>query len=280
MKAFKFVSNIIKGIGKKVLPMFHQDHPSDIPWSMAKIHKHLDDITPKKIKIDQLAFTYEHRHSLFHTYKEIFVREIYKFRTQSKAPVIIDCGANIGLSVLYFKKQYPQSSIFAFEPDPHNFTLLKNNLKLNNFLDNHVELFQEAIWTHNDGISFNAVGTEGSKIDEKQGADSVKVSTRELKTFLAKYPEIDFLKIDIEGAENIVIPDCREQLLKVKNMFLEYHGRTNELAQLNSLLKIVEDAGFSMYMTTADDSIQIPFVQQHSVNSFDVQLNIFCYREN
>jgi len=51
-------------------------------------------------------------------YKEIFAEEVYKFNSDSKKPVIYDCGSNVGTSCAYFKKIYPFSIIKAFEPDP------------------------------------------------------------------------------------------------------------------------------------------------------------------
>src|SRR5262249_62206976 len=56
--------------------------------------------------------------SFLSIYDQIFVREIYRFESSDDAPFIIDGGANIGASVLYFKKLYPKSRIIAFEPDP------------------------------------------------------------------------------------------------------------------------------------------------------------------
>jgi FkbM family methyltransferase len=43
-------------------------------------------------------------------------------------PVIIDCGGNIGLSVLYFKYLFPNSVITVFEPSPPVFEILKENI--------------------------------------------------------------------------------------------------------------------------------------------------------
>src|SRR5688572_8635835 len=52
------------------------------------------------------------------SYSEIFKRGIYRFETPSESPQIIDCGANIGLSVIYFKRLFPAARITAFEADP------------------------------------------------------------------------------------------------------------------------------------------------------------------
>lgn len=52
--------------------------------------------------------------SFVYQFKEIFFDEIYKFKTQKNNPIIIDCGANAGISILYFKKLYPNSEIIAY----------------------------------------------------------------------------------------------------------------------------------------------------------------------
>lgn len=46
-------------------------------------------------------------------------------------PVIVDCGANIGFSVLYFKRLHPRARIVAFEANPRAFRLLKHNVSNN-----------------------------------------------------------------------------------------------------------------------------------------------------
>lgn len=279
MNPIQIIPNLFKAVNKKFSTVLYKKEPAQISWGQAKYHKHLDDVTPKTIRIDGVTFTYEHRHSLFHTYDEIFVREIYRFQTANPQPLVIDCGANIGLSILYFKKIFPAAPIIGFEPDPHNFELLQRNLRQNPSLNTDITLIKKALWINNNGITFQAEGTEGSKIDEGSASGSTRVETQDLREFLAGFDSIDFLKVDIEGAENKVIPAAKDQLHKVKNLFLEYHGKTHELPQLNSLLEIVKELGFSVYMSTAEDSIGQPFVQKHSTKNFDVQLNIFCFKQ-
>lgn len=76
-------------------------------------------------------------------FKEIFVDNDYFFETDSAKPIIIDCGANIGISVLFFKFIYPDCSIVAFEPNPQAFKLLKKNVEQNNLKD--IELHNLAL---------------------------------------------------------------------------------------------------------------------------------------
>src|SRR6478752_2497070 len=53
---------------------------------------------------------------LRYLFREIFMRGDYYFESDNAQPTIIDCGSNIGISVLFFKRLFPQCRIIAFEP--------------------------------------------------------------------------------------------------------------------------------------------------------------------
>ena len=245
-----------------------------ISWIENKIIKHQDDEKLKRKKFEDFEVFYKRPYELLHTYNDIFVDEIYKFNSATNQPLIIDCGSNIGYSVLYFKILYPNSIVKAFEPDKLNHELLLKNIKHNKFENVYVE--NKAIWINNDFISFSQKGTEASKIGDFES--SIKVQCTRLKDLLDSYTKIDFLKIDIEGAEFEVIKDCESELYKVENMFLEYHGKVNELDKLNQLLIIIEKNKFKSYIKLAADFLKSPFSNKETPYTYDVQLNIFCYR--
>lgn len=58
---------------------------------------------------------------------QVFLALSYKIKINKDPKVIIDCGANIGLSVVYFKNRFPNSKIVAIEPEISNFEMLKTN---------------------------------------------------------------------------------------------------------------------------------------------------------
>src|SRR5690349_14366069 len=60
---------------------------------------------------------YTNRFWLLHSLEEIFIDKVYLFHSAELSPRIIDCGANIGLSVIFFKRTFPSAKIIAFEPD-------------------------------------------------------------------------------------------------------------------------------------------------------------------
>jgi FkbM family methyltransferase len=269
---FKTATNIIKGVlrGRKRV----KHNFSQISWAQEKILKHQEDRLTKQLQLGKLTLYYKRPYELLHSYREIFEEEIYRFESYKKEPVIFDCGSNIGLSVLYFKQLYPQARVIAFEPDPNNFQLLQQNAEKNKL--SNLELHQAAVWTRDGSISFAANESEASHITET--ADGNQVSARDLKALLALEQEVDFLKMDIEGAEGEVIPHIRAQLPKIRHLFLEYHGKVEETEKLNRLLQLLQEAGFQVYIRNAADNLRHPFVEKRTHTIYDVQLNLFCYK--
>jgi precorrin-6B methylase 2 len=60
--------------------------------------------------------------------KEIYDDRVYHFRLNNEHPFIIDCGANYGVSVTWFKQFSPNARITAVEADPNIFAILKRNI--------------------------------------------------------------------------------------------------------------------------------------------------------
>lgn len=222
-------------------------------------------------------FGFSHGPSFVHSVDELFDEEVYKFESDKENPYIVDCGANIGLSILYFKKRFPKSKILAFEPDDQIFDILKKNVLVHNNFSN-VILKKEAVWTEDTELSFFSEGAlaGSSVVDFGNNNNVIKVQAVDLKKHLQE--PVDFLKIDIEGAENKVIFDIAVHLDNVKNLFLEYHGLLNEPQNLGEILNLLKEKGFEYYIRVAGDTLKFPFCNE-SPSSFNQQLNIFCYRK-
>lgn len=208
-----------------------------------------------------------------HGLRELFIDETYKFNSLTDDPYIIDCGANTGLSVLFFKRLYPKSKIVAFEPDSKIFEILKENISQYNLKE--VKLENKAVWKNNDGINFLASGGVGGHINDNISENTIFIPTFRLKDLLDK--KVDFLKIDIEGAEYEVIRDCAEKLDNVENIFIEYHSEEKNEQMLDEILKILKEAGFKYYIKEAWNNQPKPFTNERN-NLYDLQLNIFGYR--
>ncbi len=248
-----------------------------ITWLNEKILKHQEDQKVKNIANSKFKFFYKRPYEFLHTYEDIFSKEIYRFKASGERPVIIDCGANIGVSVLYFKSLYPDSTIIAFEPDANNFDLLKSNVLINGL--QNVDLRKAAVWITEGEISFESSGSEASHISATAQPSAQAIPSVRLADILSGFQKIDFLKIDIEGAEWEVLNDAKAELGKVMHLFLEYHGKATETSKLIDLLQIVQNAGFAAYVQNAATGIKYPFLStDKKFTVYDVQLNIFCFR--
>ena len=155
------------------------------------------DFLNKKIHIVDIA-------SFNFIRKEIFDQQIYKFKADTEVPYIIDCGANIGLSIIYFKQLYPDAEIVGFEPDDKVFKALQHNMEAFNF--SNVELIKKACWNEETTLKFYSEGADGGRVAKEFDTDQIiEVETIRLRKFLDR--KVDFLKIDIEGAEVQVLAD-------------------------------------------------------------------------
>ena len=213
--------------------------------------------------------------TFIHGYEEIYEENIYNFKASSKNPLIIDCGSNIGLSVVYFKLAHPSAKLIAFEPDLNISKTLHKNIE--SFGLSNVEVHNAAIWTHNDGVEFQEEGGFSGRIPKPgDKINIVKADSFRLKDLLNQ--KVDFLKLDIEGAEFDVIKDCKDLLPNVEHLFIEYHSHINEVQNLHDILKIVTESGFRYHIHEAYAKKE-PFVNNETMLGMDLQLNIYAKKE-
>jgi len=206
---------------------------------------------------------------------ELFKSEMYKFKANTDNPYIIDCGANLGMSVIYFKELYPEASIIAFEADEYIFGFLEKNMK--SFEYKNVQLINKAVWDADDTLSFVVEGGAGGRLEKENTLGKYKrVPCTSLKKYLIGR-KVDFLKIDIEGAEYEVIKDCENELKNIDYIFIEYHSMLNKEQNLHKILEIVQKAGFNYHIKDAYTT-KHPFIERKLNYGMDLQLNIFCYK--
>lgn len=238
----------------------------------------LDSRSKRSGQIDLFGtpFFYHHGKAFYETYQEIFEQNIYSFLPKTDTPLIIDCGANIGLSLLFFIKQYPKAKIIAFEPDQSVLSYLKKNLNCNKL--DKVELHEKAVWDSVTELKFYTDNGMGGRVETAyKNQEAVTIETVRLRDFL-KSP-VAMLKIDIEGAEYTVLKDCEDVLTNVSNLFVEYHSFNNEEQHLDDILAILKKSGFRYHLKESF-SRKKPFVNRHILcEKFDMAINVFAYRD-
>ena len=171
--------------------------------------------------------------TLQYLFQEIFLSNEYYFEALNETPTIIDCGANIGVSVLYFKRLYPNARILAFEPNPHAFRLLEKNIARNDI--KNVSAFNFALSDKDGEIAFYCnedMGTlKGSLRRDRGGGTEMKVKSVRLSEFIDKLEtRVDLIKIDVEGGENEIITDlCASRAIeKIDEIVIEYHHKIGD----------------------------------------------------
>jgi len=269
MKYLKKIFNISKKLKNKAISGISLSEYERL-IAMPRYQKTITYLWEKELKIND-SNTY------LSSLNEIFIDEIYKFDSNASSPIIIDCGANIGLSTLYFRQLHPTSIVYCFEPDPNLFDCLVFNIKSIDTKPIQVNAINKAISINNGKTLFHFEGGHSGMLVSKIKHNVSKVETVRLKDFLSEFNKVDFLKIDIEGHENVVLPDIQEELSKVDKIFIEYHSFLGKEQELSNLLEIIETAGFRYYLKEAYNK-KHPFIQREIFLEMDFLINIFCYR--
>lgn len=210
-------------------------------------------------------------------HREIFVREIFRFDAACPTPRILDCGAHVGMASIYLGRRHPGARITAFEADPRIAAMARTNLDA--FGLERVEVVAAAVADHDGTATFSSTGNLSGRVDHHNSlptqATCVVPAVR-----LARYLEepVEFLKIDIEGAESDALHNAADRLRNVRMLFVEYHGFAAEEQRLPEFLRLLSDAGFRYYATSAHDIRRCPLNDRNVHYGMDLQLNIFCVR--
>ena len=247
-----FCRNLRLILKDKTLPKSHRRKLffsyMKIKWSSLFVNTKYNNNSPFENKLLGNKIAFFNYDDLLYLIKEIFIKKEYYFKSKSNSPFIIDCGSNMGISLLYFKFLYPDCRIIAFEPDKKTFEILKYNI-LNNNLSN-IELVNAAVYNHAGKINFyydpdhHGIGSM-STVKKRLPKESFQIDTAVLSNYIDQ--KIDFLKLDIEGAEDLVMTELSQsgKLKLINQMVIEYHHHIEpQEDKFSNILIILEDNGF------------------------------------
>lgn len=175
--------------------------------------------------------------------------------------VIIDAGAHIGLTTLYYRRIFPGARIVAIEPFPRSAELWRINMESNQITN--VELWEGALAEHEGEAEFffdkteerwySTAGLISGAWNESQESARMIVKTRKLESFLIQ-EKPDLVKMDIEGAEGVVIRQTREKLQLCPHYLIEYHP--GEGREMGSIIKTLEEQGFKVTVSKGGKEVQ------------------------
>lgn len=195
--------------------------------------------------------------------KEIFDEEIYRFSTANATPLIIDCGANIGLSALYFHRQFPSGHIIAFEPDPVCYGLLEQHI-VSQEMDN-VEAINCAVSNSAGTASFfshSEITDQHAPVMslQKNAATDkvVDVACIHFGEYIKQFDHIDFCKVDIEGGESALLQGLVSagSISRVSEFVVEYHVWAVQLYDAETFVSVFESQGFTSSLIKSEPAVE------------------------
>jgi FkbM family methyltransferase len=136
---------------------------------------------------------------------------------------IIDCGSNVGYSILYFAEQFKGANIVGVEPDPRNFEVLKKNT-----------VGYTNVKLHNSGIWHKLTRLAIKKTDEwSASVEVVESPTGSIHAVSIPHimqengwDEVDIIKLDVEGTEKMLFENNpHEWLSRTKCLIIELHDQ-------------------------------------------------------
>jgi FkbM family methyltransferase len=226
----------------------------------------------RRTRILDMDVTFFDHYWLVEMFEEIFLRRHYYFESDSPHPLIVDVGSNIGLAILFFKRLHPASKVIAFEPDPETFAVLEKNVR-DNALEG-VRARNEAVYDGSERLHlYGDCETPGSPQQTMRsgrltgGIRSVPASR--LSDHITE--AVDFLKIDVEGAEGVVMEELEEsgKLELVRRLAVEHHHHLDpEEDGLSRLLAALERNGFGYQLEARLASFTSPPGQYQNVLVF------------
>lgn len=181
----------------------------------------------------------------------IFFQGIYtpEYLPVEEEDVVVDVGANIGVFTIYAGTK-TRNRVYAVEPYPNNFEALRQNVQMNGL--EHVVSLQLAISDRNGTERFVASGQSQhhrlEKMRFEQGEEEyIEVPSMTFKGFMDSYRvgQIDFLKLDCEGAEEAIFQTTPASYLRrVRKIALEFHDHLTQTKH-EGLQRMLEQMGFT-----------------------------------
>ena len=165
---------------------------------------------------------------------QIFVEREYRCLDDIRsAEFIIDCGANVGYSAAYFLTRYPESTVLCIEPDGGNYAALERNLRP---YQGRARLLHSAIWSGKAGLviadeTFGDGQEWARTVREARADERPTINAVDIGSLIREsgHERVSILKIDVEGAEQIIFSAGYEGWLHlVDNIVIELHGEQCE----------------------------------------------------
>ena len=153
--------------------------------------------------------------------------EPIKIIHMSKKGIFIDIGANTGYYTLNIASKLKESKIISIEADPNTFKILRKNCEINKF--SNAEIYNIACSNYDGKIDFFKTEKHSGinsilELSEQNNCTKISIKSNTLDNILnSRFKQIDWIKIDVEGAELSVLEGAEETLNHTKHIIIEVH---------------------------------------------------------
>lgn len=154
-------------------------------------------------------------------FRDILLNKEYEWDLPAAPRLIVDAGANIGLSSIFYANRYPHARIICVEPEPCNARMLRKNMA---YYPNSV-IVEAALWSNNEPISVVDPGLGEWGFRTIPGSSNMRGITLDTLMDQCGIDYIDLLKVDIEGAEKEVFQNPSQWIDRLGVIVIEPHDR-------------------------------------------------------
>jgi len=177
-----------------------------------------------------------------------------------KCKYIVDAGANIGCHAISYAGFSPESTLWAFEPQKKLFNILSRNVELNGYSNRlkvcnkglgHTDMTTQ-LRSIDDVRDINHNGWNKAGLGIGKNGENIEITTLDSLDL----PGLDFMKIDVEGAEGLVIMGAQETIKKYKPIIFFEHNYTRVdpkdvgLEQIPTPFEMLAKLGYKTFLYT------------------------------
>jgi FkbM family methyltransferase len=289
------MKKLIFALYKNIIKLFYGSNLSKYDI-VRKTSRYMNEqLHPEFVEIDGNKIYLDENDSLFLSSSILHEKTIVNLVKNEikKGDVVIDIGAHIGYyTVLFAKLVGPEGKVFAFEASPTNFEVLKKNVSVNGY--QNVILNNKAVSDKNGKLTLYITGRTSTEnflfkpenfIDSSKIKNTIEIDSITLDNYFQDFKgEINFLKMDISGAEPRVIKGMNSILNKNTSLKIQQEWWPNAIRthgfEPDSHLKLLTQMGYKIYeidgtnnklnLATSDD------LMKKYPNSKLEDINIFC----
>jgi len=191
------------------------------------------------------------------TFYQIFYDKEYDIKFNFEPKVIVDCGANIGLTSIFFKNRYPNATIIAIEPETSNYELLLKNTQQYT----GIHCLKRGIWNNTTNLLVKDIGLGnwGFITEEVSFENEATIKAISIEKIMEQFglDKIDILKIDIEGSEKELFEkNYGLWIPKVKVILAELHDGMKEGCSMSFFTALLN---YKFRMSTRGESVICEF---------------------